>query len=90
MMKNVYTPMHHRQTFNYPKHSHAKLFGSLLTITYGCTKRNSWQVVKETQLGIFEILFQWSYVATLPDLPNWPWPVKESIHLIGGLLDHVC
>ena len=29
-------------------------------------------------------------VANLSNLPNWPWPMKESTNLIGGLLGHVC
>ena len=43
------------------------------------------------------ILVSWNWnkrckrasVATLPNLPNWSWPMKESIHLIGGLFGYV-
>ena len=41
--------------------------------------------IKVSQLGLSEILFQQANVANLPNFPNWPWPMKESINLIGGV-----
>ena len=41
------------------------------------------------KLGFPEILLYQVNVADLPILPNWPWPMKECLKLIGGLLGHV-
>ena len=39
--------------------------------------------------GGFPKFFSNRHVANLPNLPNWPWPMKESINLTGGLLGYV-
>ena len=36
-------------------------------------------------VGGSEILFLQANIANCLFLPNWPWPMKESINLIGGL-----
>ena len=38
-------------------------------------------------MGLSEIIF---WQANVANLPNWPWPMKESRNMIGGLLGHVC
>ena len=42
------------------------------------------------QMGGFQDSFKQANVANLPNLSNVSWPMKESLHLIGGLLGHVC
>ena len=43
-----------------------------------------------SHLGFSEILFSRANVTNLPNFPNWPWPMKEIIHLIGSFIGHVC
>ena len=45
-----------------------------------------WQSMWYKLIGFSEILFKQENVAYLPNLPNLPWPMKESINLIGELL----
>ena len=75
--------------------------GMLQSLIVGCC---GWNLLKHPfgppnpneylkQLWFFEILLWQANVAklsNLPNLSNWPWPMKESINLIGGLLSHVC
>ena len=42
-------------------------------------------------IGVFpKILFWQANVAILPNLSNWPLPMKERINLVGLLLGDVC
>ena len=53
-----------------------------LNVTFGVT--GYWGF---PHLGFSESLFCQVNVAHLPNLLNWPWPMKESTNLMGGLLE---
>ena len=53
-----------------------------------CLNTFTWTICVQP-FGVFQNIFQQSNVANLPNSPNWPWPMTESINLTGGFLGHV-